>query len=41
MREIIDCINASSLTINVVNTYVFVAAGGELARILISRREVR
>jgi hypothetical protein len=36
MREIIDCINASGLTINVVTTYVFVPAGGELARILMS-----
>jgi hypothetical protein len=35
IREIIGCINASGLTINVVTTYVFVPAGGELARILI------
>jgi hypothetical protein len=36
MREIIGCINASGLTINVVAIVFLVPAGGELARMLIS-----
>ena len=36
IREIIGCINASGLTINVATIAAFVPAGGDLARMLIS-----
>jgi hypothetical protein len=37
-REIIGCINASGLTINVASISAFVSAGGNLARMLMSGR---
>jgi hypothetical protein len=36
IREIVGCINASGLTINVAIILAFVPAGGDLARMLIS-----
>jgi hypothetical protein len=36
IKEIVGCINASGLTINVAIISVFVPAGGDLARMLIS-----
>jgi hypothetical protein len=35
-REIIGCINASGLTVNVTASDAFASAGGDLARMLIS-----
>jgi hypothetical protein len=36
VREIINCINASGLTINIATIFAFVPAGDELAWMLIS-----
>ena len=39
IREIIGCINASGLTINVESIAAFVPTGSDLARMLISERD--